>query len=166
MNAAAEHNVASTRIFEATLENVWRAWSDATLVRQWWGPTGFVCTLAEIDFREGGTSLVCMRAPAEFGGQDFYNSWTYTRIVPMQEFEYILRFANEQGETVDPQAIGIPPGVPGEVRNVNVFADLGDGRTELRITEYTYPTPEAAELSRQGLEQCLDKMAAVLEALG
>ena len=84
----------------------------------------------------------------------------------MQEFEYILRFANEQGETVDPQAIGIPPGVPAEVRNVNVFADLGNGRTELRITEYSYPTAEAADMSKQGLEQCLDKMAAALEALG
>ena len=166
MAAADQHNVVSTRIFDASVERVWRAWCDAALVKQGWGPTGFVCTVAEIDFREGGTSLVCMRAPAEFGGQDFYNTWTYTRIVPLQEFEYVLRFANEQGERVEPEAIGIPPGVPSEVRNVNVFADLGNGRTELRITEYTYPTEEAAEMSRQGLEQCLDKMTVALGALG
>jgi uncharacterized protein YndB with AHSA1/START domain len=162
MEAAGQHNVAVTRVFDASVERVWQAWSDPDLVRQWWGPTGFTCPAANMEFQEGGTSLVCMRAPAGYGGQNLYNTWTYTRIVPMKEFEYVLRFANEHGEALDPATIGLPPGIPNEVRNLNVFRDLGDGRTELSITEYSYATEEAAQLSKLGLEQCLDKMAAVL----
>ena len=51
------------------------------------------------------------------------------------------------------------------MRNVNTFMDLGNGRTEMTITEQGYGTTEAAELSRLGLEQCLDKMAAALASV-
>ncbi len=81
-----KRNVVLTRVFEAPLEEVWRAWVESGMVRQWWGPAGFTCTLAEMDFREGGTSLVGMRAPAEFGGQDLYNTWTYRKIVSLMNF--------------------------------------------------------------------------------
>jgi hypothetical protein len=42
------------------------------------GTCGVYVTQAEMDFRVGGASLVCMRAPAEYGGQDMYHTWTYT----------------------------------------------------------------------------------------
>lgn len=125
-----QRNVVVTRVFDAPVERVWRAWSDSEQVMRWWGPTGFTCPLARMDFREGGTSLVCMRAPEEFGGQDLYNTWTYTKIVPNERIEYILRFSNEHGEAIDPAAIGLPPGVPKEVHNVNTYKDLGTGETE------------------------------------
>jgi hypothetical protein len=53
--------------------------------------------------------------------------------------------------------------VPREVHNVNVFKDLGDGCTELTITESSYTTEEAHDTSKAGLEQVLDKMAAILK---
>ena len=54
-----------TRIFDAPVERVWRAWSDGNQVMRWWGPAGFTSPGAAMEFREGGVSLVCMRAPAE-----------------------------------------------------------------------------------------------------
>ncbi|HSK89025.1 MAG TPA: SRPBCC domain-containing protein [Anaerolineales bacterium] len=156
-----KHDLVLTRIFDAPLEQVWRAWVEPEMVRQWWGPTGFTCILAKIDFREGGASLVGMRASEEFGGGEFYNTWTYRKIKPLQEFEYIQRFTNRDGQAFDPAEVGFPADVPKEVRNVNVFKDLGDGRTELTVTEYGYPSEQARDLSRLGLEQCLDKMAAI-----
>jgi hypothetical protein len=36
----------------------------------------------------------------------------------------------------------------------------GEGRTEVTVTEYGYATEQARDLSRAGMEQCLDKMAA------
>ena len=60
------------------------------------------CPVAKMEFREGGTSLVCMRAPKEFGGQDMYSTWTYTKIVPMREIEYLHHFADKDGNRVDP----------------------------------------------------------------
>jgi uncharacterized protein YndB with AHSA1/START domain len=150
------------RVFDAPLARVWQAWVEAEDVRQWWGPEGFTCTLAEMGFRESGTSLVCMQAPPEFGGQKMYNTWTYTRIAPLERFEYTLRFTDKDGVELDPASIGMPPGIPGEVRNVNAFRALDGGRTELTVTEYGYTSPEVVEISRMGLEQCLDKMAVVL----
>jgi len=150
-----------TRVFDAPIELVWKAWTDPEYVMQWWGPTGFTCPLAEMDFREGGVSLVCMRAPKDFGGQDMYNTWTYKKIVPMQQIEYILNFTDKDGKAFDPAEMGLPAGTPREVRNVNTFKDLGNGKTEMTVTEYDWTVGHMMEMSKMGLEQCLDKMAAI-----
>lgn len=150
-----------TRVFNAPVKQVWKAWSDPALVMRWWGPTGFTCPVAKMDFREGGTSLVCMRAPKEFGGQDMFNTWAYEKIVPMKRFVYILRFADKDGNMMDPAKQGLPPEMPEEVRNEVAFKELGKGRTQVTVTEYDWTVGRMMELSKMGLEQCLDKMAAI-----
>ena len=156
-------NVVVTRVFDAPVEAVWSAWVEPELVKQWWGPTGFTAPVAEMDFREGGTSLVCMRAPAEYGGQDMYNTWTYRRIVPLQEIEFIQHFADKDGNRVDPSSLGLPPGIPEEVRHVITFAGVAGNKTEMTVTEFGYPTDEIVALSKMGMEQCVDKMASALQ---
>lgn len=159
-NNGKKRNVVVTRLFDAPVEQVWMAWSDPELVMRWWGPVGFTSPLAEMDFREGGTSLVCMSSPA-FG--DLYNTWTYQKIVPMQEIEFIQNFADKHGNKIDPATIGLPPDVPQDVRNVVAFKAVGDNRTEMTVTEYGYTSDQAHDLSKAGLEQCLDKMAESLK---
>jgi uncharacterized protein YndB with AHSA1/START domain len=156
-----KQNVFVTRGFDAPVSEVWKAWSDPAYVMQWWGPTGFTCPLAEMDFREGGTSLVCMRAPQEFGGQNMYNTWTYQKIVPLESIEFINHFTDQNRTKLDPADIGIPPGVPKEVRHVITFKELDTSRTEMTVTEYGYTSAQAHDISKAGLEQCLDKMAAI-----
>ena len=128
---------------------------------QWWGPVGFVSPSAEMDFRVGGTSLVCMRAPAEFGGQDFYTSWTYRRIEPISLIEFEVAFTDGRGV-----AVPGPPGVPPTVRHVVTLTTVGPTRTAVTITEFGYPDEQVRDQSKAGLEQCLDKMAALLERIG
>jgi uncharacterized protein YndB with AHSA1/START domain len=125
------------------------------------GPTGFTCPLANMEFREGGTSLVCMRAPKEYGGQEMYNAWTYQSIVPMEKIEFIQHFTDKDGNKLTPAELGLPPGIPESVRHVITFKDVGKGKTALTVTEYGYETEQVVELSRMGMEQCLDKMAAI-----
>ena len=137
---------------------MWRAWTDPDYVTQWWGPTGFTCPLAQLDFRVGGTSLVCMRAPAEYGGQDMYTTWTYRRIEPTTLIEYDVRFTDGKGGDV-PRPPGVPPVVPHLVTFTSVAAD----RTSMTVTEFGYPDEQVRDQSKMGLEQCLDKMAAMLE---
>src|SRR5512141_821130 len=96
-----KYDLVLRRVFEAPVEEVWRAWVEPEFVKQWWGPAGFTCILANMDFREGGTSLVGMRAPRELGGQDMYNTWTYQQIQPLQKFEYIVRFTDQSGKAFD-----------------------------------------------------------------
>jgi uncharacterized protein YndB with AHSA1/START domain len=155
-----KRDVVVTRVFDAPVEQVWKAWSDSDQVMRWWGPTGFTAPLARMDFREGGTSLVCMRAPKEFGGQDLYNTWTYRKIVPMQQIEFIQNFADEQGNKINPVTVGLPSDLPQDVRNVVSFKAVGNNQTEMTVTEYGYTSDQVFDLSKAGLEQCLDKMAA------
>src|SRR6185503_6079349 len=108
-----------------------KAWSDPEYVMQWWGPKGFTSPSAKMDFREGGTSLVCMRAPAEYGGQDMYNTWTYSKIEPLERIEFINKFADAHGAQLDPAQMPTPPGVPSEVPHVITFKRLADTKTEM-----------------------------------
>jgi uncharacterized protein YndB with AHSA1/START domain len=158
---AETYDVVVTRVLGAPVEEVWKAWSDPAYVMRWWGPTGFTSPSAEMDFRVGGASLVCMRAPAEYGGQDFYNTWTYTTIDPHERIEFVSNFADEDGTHIDRAAMGMPPGVPFDVPHVITFEAAGEGRTEMTVTEHGYTTEQARDLSRAGMEQCLDKMAAI-----
>jgi uncharacterized protein YndB with AHSA1/START domain len=154
-------DVVVTRIFDAPVEEVWKAWSDPEYVKRWWGPAGFTSPSAEMDFRVGGASLVCMRAPEEYGGQDMYHTRTYTRIDPQERIEFVSNFADEDGTQIDPAAMGVPPGVPYDVPHVVTFGAADGGRTEMTVTEYGYTTERACDLSKAGMEQCLDKMAAI-----
>jgi uncharacterized protein YndB with AHSA1/START domain len=150
-----------TRVFDAPVEQVWKAWVEPNMVMRWWGPDGFTSPSAKMDVRKGAKSLVCMRAPKKFGGQDMYSTWTYTKIVPMREIEYLHHFADKDGNRVDPAQQGLPPDMPEEVRNLVAFKTVGDNKTRITVTEYDWPVGHMMEMSKMGMEQCLDKMAAI-----
>ena len=150
------------RSFDVSPALLWEAWSTEEMVKQWWGPKGFSCPVAKMAFKEGGTSLVCMRAPKEYGGQDMYNTWSYGKIVPMDRIEYVLNFTDKDGNKLDPAAIGMPPGIPKNVPHVITFKDLGNGKTEVTVMEHGYTSAQVVELSRSGMNECLDKMAEAL----
>lgn len=93
-----------------------------------------------------------------------YNTWTYTRIVPMERIEFVQRFADANGNPVDPTSQGLPPEIPKEVPHVITLKALGDNQTEMTVTEYGYPTEQIVEISRSGMAECLDKMEASFQA--
>ncbi|WP_220392794.1 SRPBCC family protein [Chitinophaga lutea] len=146
-----------TRTFDAPLEEVWKAWSDSGYVKQWWGPKVFTCPVAKMDFREGGASLVCMRTP---DGHDLYNTWNYHKIVPMELIEFVMRFSDADGQAVDPAKMGLPAELAAGVRHKITFRPV-DGKTEMTVTEFGYTNDQTYEMSKAGLEECLDKMALI-----
>jgi uncharacterized protein YndB with AHSA1/START domain len=150
------HDLVITRVIDAPAQRVWKAWTDPEQVMRWWGPTGFTAPVAAMEVREGGTSLVAMRSPE---GQDFYNTWTYRKVVPGQRLEFVQRFADEAGNQLDPADLGLPAEIPREVPHVVTFRAAGDTTTELTVTEYGYPSEQLVDLSRAGMEQVLDKLA-------
>ncbi|HVJ83899.1 MAG TPA: SRPBCC domain-containing protein [Planctomycetia bacterium] len=157
---AKKFDLTATRVFDATPERVWKAWTDEAELKKWWGPTGFSCPVAKVNFKVGEATLICMRAPKEFGGQDMYNTWTYTRIVPNERIEFTFGWADKDGKKIEPTALGLPPEMPREVKQVITLKPTKDGKTEMTMVEYGYPTEELLALSKAGLDQCLDKMAA------
>jgi len=153
-----QHDLVFTRIFDAPVERVWQAWVDPEDVKRWWGPQGFTAPLARIDFREGGTSLLCMSSP-DFG--ENYSIWRYEEIVPLRRIVYVHNLADPEGRKVDPATLGMPPDFPQDQRHAITFEPLDEGRTQLTVTEYGWTVGQMMELSRQGMNQCLDKMAAL-----
>lgn len=151
------------RTVDATPEQVWRAWTEEPFVRQWWGPTGFTCPRADMDVRVGGTTLVAMQAPPEWGGMLFHNGWTYTLLEAPARLEFTSSFVDAEGQQVDPAQLGIPGGVPLGVPHVVTITALADGRTEMRVAESGYTDPAAVQQSQAGQEQCMDKLVASLD---
>ncbi len=156
-------NLIVTRVFDAPVELVWKAWTDPQHVMRWWGPNYFSSPSCEMDFREGGTTLVCMRAPQEFGGQDFYSTWAYQQIVPLQRIEYLQNLSDKDGRMIDPTSLGLRADFPQGVRTVISFKPLGD-KTELTVAQYGFPEGEMFENAETGLNQSLDKLAATFTA--
>lgn len=55
--------IVSKRLFTATNDMVFRAWSEPVHLKNWWGPKGFTNTFNEFDFREGGKWSFIMHGP-------------------------------------------------------------------------------------------------------
>jgi hypothetical protein len=49
--------------------------------------------------------------------------------------------------------------IPDEVPHVVTIRAIDDTTTELTVHEFGYPNEQIVEVSRAGMEQCLDKMA-------
>jgi uncharacterized protein YndB with AHSA1/START domain len=67
------------REFNAELPLVWRAWTEAELLDQWWAPAPWKCETRIMDFREGGRWVYDMVGPEgeRHGGIQLYEtiSW-------------------------------------------------------------------------------------------
>jgi uncharacterized protein YndB with AHSA1/START domain len=153
-----------TRTFDAPIERLWRAWTQPDDLRAWWGPAGFDCTRATADVRPGGRIFVTMRAPAEYGGFEQSSTWDFTDVEEPHSIRYVFNFADADGNRLTPAEAGVPEGVPEDGQHRVELTDLGDGRTLLEMTEHGYTNAETRDLSAAGLEQCLDKMAALVES--
>jgi uncharacterized protein YndB with AHSA1/START domain len=147
-----------TRIIDAPLEMVWKAWTDPAQVTRWWGPKHFTSPSCKIDLREGGKYVFAMRAPQEMGGGDSYTAGTYTKIVPMKRLEFTQGLADKDGNPLDPAQVGMPPDFPKEIRTSVEFKAKGN-MTELTITEYDWPVGQMFVYSLAGMQQSIDKLA-------
>jgi uncharacterized protein YndB with AHSA1/START domain len=74
-----EKELVFTRIIHAPRELVFKAWTDASMLGQWWGPHEFTCPVCETDPRPGGAFRVTMRSPE---GKDLPVKGIYREIIP------------------------------------------------------------------------------------
>lgn len=86
-----------TRIFDATRELVWKAWTDPKQVAKWWGPHEFTTPVCKIDFRVGGKYLFCMTSPEFLKGKRIWITGVYREIAPMKRIVYTDSFADAKG---------------------------------------------------------------------
>ena len=151
-----------TKTFNAPVELVWSVWTDPELVKRWWGPKQFTSPVAKIDFREGGRSLVSMKAPKEMGYQEYYSIWLYVKIIPLQTIEFIQSLSDDEVNKIDPTKVGMPADFPRDIRTVVTFKKISTQVTEMTVTEYG-EFGSISNFAQLGLEQSIDKMAVIFQ---
>jgi len=147
-----------TRIFDAPLQLVWKAWTDPRHIEQWWGPHGFTNPLCEWDARVGGAILVHMRGPK---GSPF------DMIMPMKgifhEVDALKRLVFSAVAIEDENGKPLL-----ETRNTITF-EVHQGKTKLTLhVEVITAAPEAAGAlagMEQGWSQTLEKLTTYLASL-
>jgi uncharacterized protein YndB with AHSA1/START domain len=157
-NQKKRRDLVVSRTFDAPVELAWKLWTDPEQVKTWWGPKDYTSPTCELDLREGGKYLFCMRSSGAEGSQDFYSTGTFTRIVPMERLEFTQSFADENGNMIAAADFGMPD-MPDEVRTVVTFKDAGGGKTEMTITQYDQPDDEMFNYAVTGWNESFDKMA-------
>jgi uncharacterized protein YndB with AHSA1/START domain len=146
------------RVFEASRQKVWKAWTEPELVARWWGPGGFTAPVIKIDFRVGGKYLYCMRSPE---GKDFWSTGFFREIVRPVRIVATDSFADEKGNIVPATYYGMSQAFAQELLLTVTFAEE-DGKTKLILRHVGLPPGEHAKDAREGWSQSLDKLADVL----
>lgn len=67
------------RTFDAPIDVVWEAWTQAEHIVKWWGPQGIETKIVEHSFEIGGKWKYIMAMP---GGKDFIAKGEYLEIEP------------------------------------------------------------------------------------
>jgi uncharacterized protein YndB with AHSA1/START domain len=78
---SADRELMLTRLIDAPREKLYRAWTDPTLLKQWFAPLPYTTPVAELDVRPGGSAFIVMRGP---DGKDLPNHGVYLDVVPNQ----------------------------------------------------------------------------------
>jgi len=140
-----------TRVFDATREAVFEAWTDPELIAQWWGPEGFTAKAA-VDLRQGGAYNITMHGPAGTPfDKDLPMTAVFNEVVPNEKIVFTSEAYLETGA---PSFATMTDAV--------TFEDEADGKTKVTlhvvVTRATADATMPLEGMQQGWTQSLDKL--------
>lgn len=145
VTTSADREIRTERLFNAPRERVWRAFTDPTLLAQWWGR---------------GHKLVIERMEVQRGGH-----WRFVEQAP----DGVHGFEGRYREVTPPGRLAMTfewDGMPGYVVvTTATFEDLGDDRTKVITTSLFHTTEERDGMLSSGMEQGLNQSYAALDKL-
>jgi len=115
-----------TRLLDAPRDSVWKAWTEAERLKQWFGPKGVTMPACTLDFKIGGTFHYCMRTP---DGADMWGKWIFREIARPERIDLVMHFSDKDGGITRHPFM---PGWPLKMASVTTFGDEG-GKTRLTI---------------------------------
>lgn len=148
------------RDLAAPPSRVWAMWTDADRFASWYGPPGATIVVRELDPVVGGPRHVGMELATPDGPMTMWFVGEHRRVDEPHVLAYTESIANEDGEVLDPTAMGMPPDHP-RVTVVTVELAASDGGTHLVLTHAGVPAGSPGE---QGWSAALDALADVLAA--
>jgi uncharacterized protein YndB with AHSA1/START domain len=114
-----EEELTISRIFDAPIDIVYKAWTQPEQLAKWWGPTGFKILVANLDLRPGGMFLYSMQSP---DGQEMWGRFVYKEIEAPTRLVFVNSFTDEKGNII---RAPFSPVWPLEVFNILTFSDYG-----------------------------------------
>ncbi len=133
------------RIFNASRDRVWRAYTDPELVAQWWGR---------------GNKMIVEKMEVERGGH-----WRYVE----HSADGVHGFEGRYREVTPPERLVFTfewDGMPGyPIVETTTFEDLGDGRTKIVVVSLFYQTEERDGMRQSGMEGGMNESYAALDRL-
>jgi uncharacterized protein YndB with AHSA1/START domain len=150
----ADRELVLTRLIDAPRAKVFRAWTDADLLKQWFAPLPFTTPVVEVDVRPGGCNLIVMRGP---DGHEFPNRGVYLEVVKDER----LVFTDAYTEA------WVPSGKPFMTVILTFEDEGGKTRYTARVCHWTVADREAHERMgfHKGWGQCTDQLAALAAKL-
>lgn len=139
-----------SRVFDASRERMWKAWTDAERLAKWWGPKDFDIVSVKLDLRPGGTCHYCLKSPE---GQEMWGKFIFREIVPQERLVFIVGFSDErEGLTRHPMS----PDWPLKILSTVTLVEDGD-KTIVTVRWLPY---EATERESEAFEAGRDSMKA------
>ena len=151
MNSS-QWDLAVTRVFEAPRDLVWKMWTEAEQLAQWWGPKGFTNPVCEVDVRPGGGIRIHMRGP---DGVVYPMKGEFREIVKPERLVFVTSALDEKGDSMF------------DVLNTVVFTEQR-GKTSMTLQACVIRAGAEAPQYLKGMEmgwsQSLDRLGAHLAA--
>lgn len=151
-------DITITRSFAAPRETVFRAWTEAKLLADWWAPKGMTTPYCKVDLRPGGLFHYCMRS-AE--GTEYWGKGVYREIVECERIVYVDSFADPEGNTVSPTLYGLSESHPLETLVTVAFVEHGD-HTLVTLHHALDDVFSERDATHQGWDEMLDRLADLL----
>jgi len=139
----AERVLVITRVFDAPRELVFKAWTDARLARNWWGPRDYPAVELEMDARPGGTWRGRLRSVET--GQELPLGGVFREIVAPERIVFTFKW-DEEGER------GL------ETLVTVTFAEQG-GKTLMTFRHEPFQSVEERDGHRGGWGSSFDRLA-------
>ena len=142
-----------SREFEAPLALVWRAYTEAELLDQWWGPAPYRAETKSLQFLPGGSWIYAMVGPQ---GQKHWGRMNYVNVEHQRSIEIEDVFCDEHGN--------VNPALP-IARGTIVFTPMGRA-TRVEFTTFYAQESDLQTVVEMGFEQgisiCLDQLTELL----
>lgn len=132
-------SISIERTFDASVERVWRAWSEPELIKQWWGPSGFSTPTVKMNFRVGGQYTFAMKSPEGFIS---YSSGTYEKITPLKKIVCSDYFSDEFGKAISAKEAGMTTGEWPNFMYITVELKNAPEGTRMTVTHEGIPKSE------------------------
>lgn len=144
------------RKFNAPVSLVWRAYTEPSLLDQWWAPKPWRAETKSMDFRPDGKWIYDMVGP---NGESHGSLMIFKEIVFEKFFSGIDAFADEHGQINESMPVATWK---------NTFQSLGN--ETLVIINAVYPNKEALEFvikmgMNKGVSMAHDNLTALLDKI-